>query len=84
VINYYIQFRTVKRIALIRGKGIAEVKILTAVPQEEYHILVAAERSLIQDSACHLLHADLLLGLLFNPEKGGEMFPRNIVGLLPN
>jgi hypothetical protein len=28
--------------------------------------------------ACYLLQADLLPGLLFEPDDGGDMFPRNI------
>jgi hypothetical protein len=31
--------------------------------------------------ACHLIHADFLLGLFFDPEDVGDMFLRN-VGLL--
>jgi hypothetical protein len=29
-------------------------------------------------STCGLLHADLLLGLLSNPEDGSKMFIRNV------
>jgi hypothetical protein len=29
-------------------------------------------------SACYFLHAAFLLGLFFDPEKGGNMFLRNI------
>jgi hypothetical protein len=28
--------------------------------------------------ACYLLDAGLLLGLLFDPEQGGDMFLRNV------
>jgi hypothetical protein len=29
-------------------------------------------------AACHLLHAGSLIGLLFGPEDGGDMFLRNV------
>jgi hypothetical protein len=31
-----------------------------------------------KSSACHLLHAGLLLGLFFDPEDGGDMFLGNV------
>jgi hypothetical protein len=37
-----------------------------------------------QDSVFRLLIADFLLRLLFYPEDEGDMFLRNIGGLLPN
>jgi hypothetical protein len=37
-----------------------------------------------QNTACHLLLAGFLLGLLFNPEDGVNMFLLNDGGHLPN
>jgi hypothetical protein len=34
--------------------------------------------SLKYSFSCWLLHAGFLLGLLFNPEDGGDMFLRNV------
>jgi hypothetical protein len=31
-----------------------------------------------ENSVCFLIHAGFLLGLLFNPEDGGEIFIRNV------
>jgi hypothetical protein len=31
-----------------------------------------------ESRACHLLHADFVLGLLFDPAAGGDMFSRNV------
>jgi hypothetical protein len=28
--------------------------------------------------ACYLLHAGFLLGIVFDPEDGGNIFPRNV------
>jgi hypothetical protein len=33
--------------------------------------------------ACFLLHVEFLLGLLFNPEDGGDMFLLNVYQLSP-
>jgi hypothetical protein len=35
-------------------------------------------QKLVAISACCLLHAVFLLALFFDPEGGGDMFPRNI------
>jgi hypothetical protein len=36
------------------------------------------ETSSKKTSACYLLHAGFLLDLFFDPEDGGNMFPRNV------
>jgi hypothetical protein len=39
---------------------------------------ISEEHAANTASASHLLHADFLLHLLFNPEDGGDMFLQNV------
>jgi hypothetical protein len=49
---------------------------------EEYTKQVASKKQADRGSACHLLHAGCLLGLLCDPEDGGSMFLPNVSKLL--
>jgi hypothetical protein len=53
--------------------------VIKVIPVLSTRKLDNVERSVIACSACYLLHATSLLGFLFEPDGGGDMFFRNVV-----
>jgi hypothetical protein len=89
----HLQFRRVSQTSNRQDAGFHDIQVwydvLKVVTMKEKQIMVSSDPYQVGflgvvSSADHLLHADFLLDLIFDPEYGGDMFLRNVGGPLPN
>jgi hypothetical protein len=52
--------------------------IINYEPRGRISLWIILRSQYLQKRVCYLLHSGFMLGLLFDPEAGGDMFLRNI------